>query len=397
VKRPLKGVILKKGREVSLTRRHPWVFSGAIEKTQGDPQPGEDVYVMAKDGSVMGVGAWSPYSQIRVRIWTFKEEEITPLFIRSRLEHAISARQDLGITAATDAYRIVNAESDGLPGIIIDRYNGFMVCQFLSYGTEARRMEITRQLNSIASNRGIYERSDVDVRQKEGLSARTGLIAGEEPPELVEIQEYGQRFLVDIRRGHKTGFYLDQRENRQIVAGYSAGAEVLNCFSYTGAFGIWALKGGARHITNIDTSKTALELCTQNTLLNGIDRSRITNVEGDVFKLLRTYRDDGRTFDIIVLDPPKFADSKAQLAHAARGYKDINILAFKLLRPGGLLFTFSCSGLMTQELFQKIVFDAALDAGRDAQIIRRMHQAQDHPTALNFPEGTYLKGLVCRV
>ncbi|MGQ9499761.1 MAG: class I SAM-dependent rRNA methyltransferase [Dissulfurimicrobium sp.] len=397
MKKPLKDVILKKGREASLTRRHPWVFSGAIEKTKGEPQPGEDVCVRAKDGSIMGIGAWSPYSQIRVRIWTFKEEEITPLFIRSRLEHAINAREDLGITAATDAYRIVNAESDGLPGIIVDRYNDFIVCQFLSYGAEAKSMEIIRQLNGITSSRGIYERSDTNARQKEGLSARAGLISGEEPPEFIEIQESGQRFLVDIRHGHKTGFYLDQRENRRIIAEYSTGAEVLNCFSYTGGFGIWALKGGARHITNIDTSKTALELCTQNALLNGIDLSRITNVEGDVFKVLRTYRDDGRTFDIIVLDPPKFAESKAQLVHAARGYKDINLLAFKLLRPGGLLFTFSCSGLMTNELFQKIVFDAALDAGRDSQIIRRLQQAEDHPTALNFPEGTYLKGLVCRV
>lgn len=389
------GVVLKQGRETSVARHHPWLFSGAIKKVIGNPVQGETVSVMANDGTALALGAYSFHSQIRVRIWTFEMEDINPVFLRSRLKSAIDARERIGIAAYTDACRLVNAESDGLPGLIVDKYGVFVVCQFLSAGAEYWRDEIIAQINSLVPNRGIYERSDTDARIKEGLDPKTGLISGEEPPELLEILEGECRFLLDIRRGHKTGFYLDQRENRALISKYTVGTEILNCFSYTGGFGVWALKGGAKAVTNIDTSKEALGLAAKNVGLNGLDPARLNNVEGDVFKVLRTYRDEGRDFDVIILDPPKFADSRAKIERAARGYKDINLLAFKLLRPGGLVFTFSCSGLLTPDLFQKIVADAALDAGRNVQIIRRMGQAEDHQTALNFPEGTYLKGLFC--
>jgi 23S rRNA (cytosine1962-C5)-methyltransferase len=295
----------------------------------------------------------------------------------------------------TDAFRLVNSESDGLPGIIVDRYGDCLVCQFLTAGAELWRREAVSQLQEIVPCSCVYERSDADVRGKEGLSPRTGVIAGSAPPELVNIRENGMRFLADVRGGHKTGFYLDQRENRALLAGYARDREVLNCFSYTGGFSMAALSGGASRTVNIDSSGPALDLAARHVELGGFDPSLAEHVEGDVFTLLRKYRDSGRTFDIVVLDPPKFVESRSQLVRASRGYKDINLLAFKILKPGGILFTFSCSGLLDRDLFQKIVFDAALDAGRDARIIHWLSQSPDHPVALSFPEGAYLKGLVC--
>ncbi len=291
----------------------------------------------------------------------------------------------------------MHAESDGLPGLHVDRYGEFLVVQILSAGIEKWRDEIVTALVDAVAPRGIYERSDADVREKEGLEPRTGPMMGEEPPELVEIVEGACRFLVDVRRGHKTGFYLDQRENRLRVGDAAPGREILNAFAYTGAFAVHALVAGAARVTNVETSGDALELASRNAERNGIDPARVEHVEGDVFKMLRRYRDEARTFDVVILDPPKFAESKAILDRAARGYKDINLLALKLLRPGGTLFTFSCSGLMPPDLFQKIVADAALDARRDAWIVRRLAQAPDHPVALTFPEAGYLKGLEVRV
>jgi 23S rRNA (cytosine1962-C5)-methyltransferase len=292
--------------------------------------------------------------------------------------------------------RLVNAESDGLPGIIADRYGDFLVVQFLSAGADYWKGAVVETLMRLMSVSGVYERSDAGVREKEGLPKLAGTLAGREPQDLVEIREGSCRFLVDIKRGHKTGFYLDQRENRGMIAEFARGTEMLNCFSYTGGFGVAALQAGAAKVTNVDTSAGALELARRNSEINGLDASNLESVEGDAFTVLRRWRDAGRAFDVIVLDPPKFAESQSQLARASRGYKDINLLAFKLLRPGGILFTFSCSGLMSPELFQKIVADAALDAGCDAQIIRRLAQASDHPTLLSFPEGSYLKGFICR-
>jgi 23S rRNA (cytosine1962-C5)-methyltransferase len=391
------SIVLKPGREKSLLRHHPWIFSGAIETVEGDPGSGETVEILTSGRDFLGVGAFSPYSQIRVRVWTFQKDQ-TPdaSFFRTRLGRAIQSRAAY-FTAKESACRLVNAESDGLPGLVVDRYRDFLVCQFLSAGSEYWKGEIVLQLQQMLSPAGIYERSDVAARLKEGLDLRTGTLRGESPPGLLQIEEGPCRFLVDIRKGHKTGFYLDQRDNRQGLAGYAHGRSVLNCFAYTGAFGIWALKGGAGQVTDVESSSSAIELSARHVELNGLDSKKLDHLQGDVFDVLREFRDSSRRFDLIVLDPPKFVDSRSQMLKGTRGYKDINLLAFKLLNPGGILFTFSCSGLVTPELFRKIVADAALDAGRDAQILRTLSQGPDHPTSLSFPEGAYLKGLICRL
>ena len=388
-------VWLKKDREKSLLRHHPWVFSGAIARLEGKAAPGEPVELRSSRGDFLGRGAYSPSSQITVRVWTFDEdEEVGPELFRRRLENALALRQ--GLEKDASALRLVNAESDGLPGVVIDRYGSIAVCQFTSAGAEWARAAIVEQLGALLPLETIYERSDPDVRTREGLAARCGLLYGAPLPDLVEIVEEGRKYLVDIASGHKTGFYLDQRENRTQVGALACDAEVLNCFCYTGGFTVAALKGGARHVTSIDASAPALELVERNLALNGLDTGANMNLHGDVFLWLRKFRDQGRRFDLIVLDPPRFADSHARMTSACRGYKDINLLAFKLLNPGGILATFSCSGLVTPELFQKIVADAALDAHREALIVRHLTRGPDHPVALSFPEGTYLKGLICR-
>jgi 23S rRNA (cytosine1962-C5)-methyltransferase len=393
----MKAIILKRGREKSILRKHPWIFSGAIAKVEGHPKFGETVDVLAAEGALLARGAYSPQSQITVRIWTFDpREDVSAELFANRLARAIEARRSLLSMDGPVGLRLVNAESDCLPGIIIDRYGEFLVVQFLSAGAEYWKSVVTETLVRLLPSSGLYERSDVDVREKEGLPKLAGVLAGQEPPDLIEIREGPCRFLVDVKRGHKTGFYLDQRENRALIAGYAPGAEMLNCFAYTGAFGVAALMAGATRVTNLESSASALDLALRNAELNGLDESSMKNVGGDAFTVLRRWRDEGREFDLIVLDPPKFADSQSHLLRASRGYKDINLLAFRLLKPGGVLFTFSCSGLVTSELFQKIVADAALDAGCDAQIIRRLAQGADHPTLLSFPEGSYLKGLVVR-
>lgn len=392
------AVVLKPGREESLQRRHPWVFSGAVQNVRGNPVSGETVDVCSSRGQWLAAGAWSPSSQIRVRIWSFtRGEEIGDGFFRDRLERSLHARSKLLSRSDLSACRLVNAESDGLPGLIVDSYGDFLVCQFLSAGAESSRDVIVKHLEELIGPSGIYERSDTESRTKEGLPVHCGLISGKEPPDLVEISEHGARFLVDVRKGHKTGFYLDQRENRLAVREFSRGAEVLNCFSYSGAFGISALLGGAREVTNVDSSGEALKLAGKNALLNGLTPDAFKLMDTDVFRCLRDLRDKGRTYDLVILDPPKFAASAGQVAAASRGYKDINLLAFKILNPGGMLFTFSCSGHIGPALFQKIVADAALDAGRDAGIIRYLGQASDHPVALPFPEGQYLKGIICTI
>ncbi|MBL0715043.1 MAG: class I SAM-dependent methyltransferase [Desulfosarcina sp.] len=391
-------VIVKPKRDKSLLRRHPWVFSGAVARTRGNLAPGDTVDVVTPQGNWLGRGAHSPRSQICVRIWTFDEKEpVDEQFFRRRLERALANRRELVDRLKLTGYRVVNAESDGLPGVIIDRYGDYLVGQFLTVGAEVWKDTIVRQLQELIPIEGIFERSDSPVRDKEGLPRQTGALAGKEPPETIAFREGPHRFWVDVRIGHKTGFYLDQRDNRFQMNGYVSGAEVLNCFSYTGGFGVAALKAGASQVTNVDVSAAALALSQRNIAFNDLNADQVEHVEADVFKQLRYYRDAARSFDVIVLDPPKFADSRAQVSRASRGYKDINLLAIKLLRAGGYLFTFSCSGLMEPELFQKIVADAARDARRDTQIVRRLNQASDHPTALNFPEGHYLKGLLCRI
>lgn len=400
-------LILKPDRDKSLLRRHPWIFTGAVATVAGDPASGVTVAIHSASGKFLARAAFSPQSQIVARVWTWDESEVVDAsFLRGRVTRAIARRKDLLMSSAnfvrTDpqgltAMRWVNAESDGLPGLVVDRYDSFAVCQFLSAGAERWKAVVAETVAAQPGIGGVFERSDVEVREKEGLPPCVGPLAGESPPELIEIQEGDCRFWVNIRYGHKTGFYLDQRDNRAMLARYASGREVLNCFSYTGGFGVWAMKGGALRATNIDTSVPALELARRNVELNDLDTTRVENMAGDVFSVLRQYRDSRRQFDAIVLDPPKFAESRSQVESATRGYKDINLLALKLLRPGGILFTFSCSGLMTPDLFQKVVAGAALDSGREIQIIGRLTQAADHPVALNFPEGEYLKGLICTV
>lgn len=393
------SITLKPKREKSLLNRHPWVFSGAISRLDGTPRPGDTVDVLAADGRWLARGAYSPRSQIRVRAWSFDPAEaIDREFFERRLQQALDLRRQILADTDTSACRLVTGESDGLPGLVLDRYDGWVVCQFLSAGADRWKATIVDCINDLIPGlSGIYERSDADVRQKEGLALATGRLSGAEPPDQVDIQENGCRYRVDVIAGHKTGFYLDQRENRACVAAYAKGADMLNCFAYTGGFAVAALKAGAAHVVNIDSSATALELARTHVALNDLDIARVDHVTGDTFGLLRRYRSDDRTFDLVVLDPPKFVHAKGDLMRASRGYKDINRLAFELLRPGGTLFTFSCSGLMGRDLFQKIVADAALDAGRHAVILDWLNQSPDHPTALNFPEGSYLKGLVCRV
>lgn len=393
-------LILKPGREKSLKRRHPWIFSGAVGKVEGQPGVGDTLAVLSSKGEALGCAAYSPQSSIRARMWTFGEEipvEIGAV-IKDRLRIAIASRMDEALfNPSNSSIRLVHAESDGLPGLVVDRYADWLVAQFLSAGAEKWKEQIVSYLAEITGLTDIYERSDVDVRELEGLPQVSGVLMGEEPPAEIEINENGLRFLVDIKKGHKTGFYLDQRDNRRIVKDHAQGKRVLNCFAYTGAFAVYCLAGGAETVTSIDSSQDMLDLGKRNLALNGLSAEKAEWICADVFQELRAMRDRRERFDLIILDPPKFAPTSAQVQKAARGYKDINLLAFKLLNPGGILATFSCSGGVSRSLFQKIVADAALDAGVDAQIIRQLSQAPDHPIALNFPEGEYLKGLICRV
>ncbi len=384
-------LIISKGREKSLRRRHPWIFSGAVARVIGNPKPGQTVDVRAENGDWLGRAAFSPASQIQARIWTFDpDERIDEQFFLRSIRNA--ARQRHGLEGSGTALRLVHSESDGLPGLILDRYNGVLVFQLLTAGAEFCRKAVVDALRQLYPDDAILERSDVEVRAKEGLQERIGVVHGR-IPELVPILENGLEYLVDVRGGHKTGFYLDQRANRLAVGRVAAGAEMLNCFCYTGGFGLAALGGGAARVTQLDASAQALALADRNREKNGFPTERMTTVCGDAFQILRAWHREDRRYDIIVLDPPKFADSKASLNRACRGYKDINLCAFRLLQPGGRLFTFSCSGLMEDGLFQKIVADAALDAGRNGRILHRLSQAADHPVALPFPEGSYLKGL----
>jgi len=394
----METLTLKPGREKSLLRRHPWIFSGAIKSVSGQPEAGETVRVVSTSGEYLGQCSLNSESSISGRMWTFDNVTVDKDFLLSKMRIAILLRNELNfIDSLNTAIRLIHAESDGMPGLIVDQYDNFLVVQFLTAGVEHWRKEIVEGLTEITGIENIYERSDVDVRKLEGLDQRAGLISGQEPPVRIEILEDGNRFLVDIKLGQKTGFYLDQKENRQRLKEFTHGKTVLNCFSYTGGFSVYAMRGNAGSVLSIDSSLEANSLAKENTNLNEFDSSKFEWITGDVFKELRLLRDRGSKFDVIILDPPKFASTSAQVNSAARGYKDINLLAFKLLNPGGTLFTFSCSGGVSRELFQKIVADSALDAGVQAGIIGHLSQGADHPIALNFPEGEYLKGLICRV
>ncbi|HEY71286.1 MAG TPA: methyltransferase domain-containing protein [Anaerolineae bacterium] len=394
----MRMIRLKPGRERSVLQRHPWIFSGSVAEVSGDPQPGETVDVHAHDGAWLAKAAYSPQSQIRARIWTWQsDEEVDESFLARRLDEAIQARVDLAVEPEVDAYREVYAESDRLPGLIIDRYGSFRVLQLLNAGAERWRDAIVSHLASRRDCEALYERSDVDVRALEGLQARKGLLWGREPPESLIVHEHGMRYHVDLVSGHKTGFYLDQRDNRRYLRQHFPGGEVLDAFCYSGGFTLAALAAGAENVLAIDASQPSLELAQRNVELNDLLQERCEWLQGDVFQELRTLRDRGRSFDVVILDPPRFAPTASQAQKASRGYKDINLLAFKLLRPGGTLISYSCSGGISPDLFRKIIAGAALDAGVRASILAWQSQPHDHPVVFNFPEGRYLKGLICRV
>lgn len=390
----MNSLILNPGREKSLQHRHPWIFTGAVERIKGEPQSGETVAVRDTHGAFLALAAYSPKSQILGRVWTYRENEtVDEAFLRARLARAIGLRQELA--KVTDGMRLVHGESDGLPGLVVDRYGDTLVMQVLSAGMERWRGALVDLLVDLTGCANLYERSDAEVRELEGLPARAGILRGTLPSPLI-IREHGLKFHVDVEKGQKTGFYLDQRDNRRRVGELANDKDVLNCFCYSGGFSLSALQGGARSVLSVDSSAEALALARENVNLNNLAVDRAEWLEADVFKSLRLMRDQGKSFDLIVLDPPKFAPTAHHAANAARAYKDINLWALKLLRPGGLLATFSCSGGVTADLFQKILAGAAMDANVTAQIVGRFAADADHPAVLNFPEGEYLKGLLLR-
>jgi 23S rRNA (cytosine1962-C5)-methyltransferase len=393
----LPEIILKPGREKSLQRRHPWIFSGAINTIHGSPKLGETVAIVSSQGEFLAQAAFNPNSNISGRVWTWNQSEIVDEnFLAKRILHAIEIRREQKDLIHSNAMRLVHAESDGLPGLVLDQYGEVFVVQFLTAGAEYWKEPIVESIRTVAQAKTIYERSDVDVRQLEGLPLSSGLLFGSAIGGLVEIVENDLKFLVNVVDGHKTGFYLDQRDNRYTARQISAGRKVLDCFAYTGGFSLNCALGGAKDIFVVDASAPALEIARSNVQSNNLKNCNINYIEYDVFKYLRILRDQAESFDLIILDPPKFAPTAAQAERAARGYKDINLLALKLLNPQGYLLTFSCSGGISEELFQKIVAGAALDAGVEAVIVKRLFQAIDHPVALNFPEGAYLKGFLIK-
>lgn len=392
-------IILHESRDKSLKRKHPWIFSKAIKEVVNEPSNGADINIYDCNNNFLAVAAYSPNSQIRARVWSFnKDEKIDKDFFKAKILKAYEARKLMLEVTAMSACRIIAAESDSIPGLIVDMYNNYLVLEVLSAGAEFHLKEIVAALREVFPEHNIYERSDVEVRKKEGLELRKGVIFGENPPTEIEITENeNMKLLVDIENGHKTGYYLDQRDNRAALAKYCKGKSVLNCFSYTGGFSLYALKGRALKVANVDVSQRALDTAKRNIVLNHLDPGRVKFIKEDVFKFLRNEKAKNNKYDVIVLDPPKFAESRGQLDKACRGYKDINMLAASIINPGGYLMTYSCSGHMTPDLFQKVVADAILDANREGQIVEYLQQASDHPISTAYPEGLYLKGLVVRI
>lgn len=385
-------VVLKAGRERSLTRRHPWIFSGGVDSVEGNPAPGDTVVVRSAERQPLGLGAYSPHSQIRVRMWTFDHDAaIDDAFVAERIVAAAERRSTM-LGDHTDAARLVFSEADGVPGLIADRYANTVVCQLTTAGAERWREVIADTLFGLDGVDSVYERSDAEVRTREGLEPAVGLLRGSEVPGELTIREGRWQYAVDVAGGHKTGLYLDQRNARAALEPLAPGVRMLNVFSYTGAFSVIAAGSGAAEVLSIDSSGPALDMARRNAELNGVDVGEL--MEADAFTALRGLRDRARHYDLITLDPPKLANNDKQVDKATRAYKDLNLLAIKLLAPGGKLLTFSCSGAMSAELFQKVVAGAALDAGRTVRIIGRLAQAGDHPVPLPFPEAEYLKGLI---
>ena len=393
-------LVLKPGKERSLLRRHPWVYDTAIGRVKGSPASGETVAVCSHDGKWLAWAAYSPSSTLRARCWSFVEaDRIDASWLAARVREAVARRAPLA--AASDALRLVFGEADGLPGLIADRYAGQLVVQFQAAGVEAHREALLDALVAATGCADVFDRSDSAGRNREGLPAAFGVARGAEPPPRIAIREHGRRSWVDVRAGHKTGYYIDQRDNRELAAGLAARARVqlgrrvaaLNCFCYTGGFSV-ALAAGADDVLSVDSSAEALALARENWQLNGLPEAAGQWQAANVFEALRALRAEGRSFDLIVLDPPKFAASHHHVERAARAYKDINLSALRLLAPGGYLLSFSCSGAIGIELFQKIVAGAVIDAGTEAQLLRRLAAGEDHPLRMTHPEGEYLKGLL---
>jgi 23S rRNA (cytosine1962-C5)-methyltransferase len=389
---------LVKGRDRSLRRRHPWIYSGAIARVEGSPARGEVARVVDHKGAFLAWAYYNNRSQIHARVLDWDEDaSIDEAWWLARVKEAVERRRDLPSLKSSDVCRLVYSESDGLPGLIVDRYGDYLVVQVHTAGVERVKDAIVAALVAAVSPKGVFERSDQETRKIEGLEAAGGLLAGEAPPERIEVSEGGYRFAVDIKTGQKTGFYIDQRDNRRYVAEYAQGKDILDLFSYSGGFSVYALGAGAAHSTLVDSSYAALELAERNLASNGVDESRVEIIHGNASEVARSYRDEGRVFDMVIADPPKFAQARAHIEKAERAYKDVNLLGMKLLKPGGVLATFSCSGAMDIEHFSKVITWASVDAGRRVQILQRLSQSADHPVMPSFPESEYLKGLICRV
>ena len=386
-------IILKKGREVPVLRGHPWIFSGAIDQTEGNADAAGIADVFDCERNWIARGLFSPKSQIRIRILTWQKEEIDGDFFSRRISRALSVRESI-LSGVTSAYRVLNGEGDFLPGLIVDRYSEFLVCQIFTAGMDGFKPLIVDALSNLLAAKGIFEKSEGRVRDEEGIDPSVGVLAGEPPPELIIIEENGFKFGVDVRRGQKTGFFLDQRDSRAMLSTIARDKTILNCFSYSGAFSIYALGGGAKEVVSLDSSRPALELAERNLILNGLPIDGSELLKGDAF----TYLKEGDSaFDIIVLDPPSLARKRSDVDAATGGYKFLNLHALRQVKPGGFLLTFSCSQHLSIDLFQKVVFGAAVDARRKVTILKRLGQPIDHPVSLHHPEGEYLKGLVLRV
>lgn len=393
-------LILKPGKERALLRRHPWVYSTGIANVKGKPQSGDTIKIVDNKGNFLAWGAYSPESALRARCWSFNEKDIiNEEWIRARVFEAIRSRDDL--KSRTNAIRLIFGEADFLPGLIVDQYDTQLVTQFQAAGVEKWRSEIGKALTDATGLTQVFDRSDAATRAREGLPERKEVLEGEEPPEKIQIDEDGILYGVDVRMGHKTGFYVDQRDNRRLARQlaetfrkvHGRGMRALNCFCYTGGFSLALAKGGAEEVISIDSSADALEMAKSNAKLNGFNESQMKWVEANVFEQLRKYRDAGEKFDLVILDPPKFASSHHHVEKAARAYKDINLNGLRLLNEGGQLLTFSCSGAIDVDLFQKIVAGAVIDAKTDAWMISRLGAGSDHPLLMTHPEGEYLKGL----
>lgn len=388
-----KPVFLKPRRDKSVRAFHPWIFSGAIDRLDSDLAKGDLVKVYSSGQELLGVGYFNPESQIAIRMLSFRDQAIDVSFFVHRMEQAKELRKNF-ITAETNAYRCIHSEGDFLPGLMVDRYENWLVTQFLTAGMEKLKPVVLEAMEKVFEPKGIFERDDAHARRLEGLKHQQQVLSGEEPPPQIEIEEYGHKFLVDVKNGQKTGFFLDQRENRKLVAPQAEGKRVLDCFAYTGAFSIYAARSGAKSVTSVESQAQAVKMLEANLKLNGVTSECSRFYCEDVFDFLRR---SNETYDLIILDPPAFCKRKSQIHEAGQGYKDINLNAIKHLAPGGILFTSSCSSFIDADLFQKIVFGAAADAGREVQIIQKTSHAFDHPINIYHPEGEYLKGLLLKV